>query len=35
MWSEPVTLGGGMTMVKGFALGFRPGLKKPRSSHSS
>ena len=35
MCSEPVTLGGGITMVKGSALGLRPGLKKPRASHSA
>ena len=34
MWSEPVTLGGGMTMVKGSASG-RSGRNRPRVSQCS
>ncbi len=33
MWSWPVTLGGGMTMVKGFFLGSGAPLKQSFSSH--
>ena len=32
MWSWPVTLGGGITMVKGFFAGSRTPLKQPFSS---
>ncbi len=35
MCSEPVTLGGGMTITKGGLPEFRSGLKKPRCCHPS
>ena len=35
MWSWPVTLGGGMTMVKGFLSGSRWPSKQPFFSHIS
>ena len=35
MWSCPVTLGGGMTMVKGFLSGSRWPSKQPFFSHIS